>query len=104
MLSIIYLYIWRRTCIEMIKVKRVKSEVECGFCGYLFMQTRWWQVFCSSKCRKTVEKNAKSRVKVLEEKNRMLREKIERMEKNALDHSGGGSRSFRYDNEDQSQY
>lgn len=88
-------------------MKRVKSEVECAFCGKKFQQTRWWQVFCSRECKKTVEKTAKSRVKELEDENRFLRQRVKELETNELAHSLRSQgvmtqpKGFKYDDENQ---
>ena len=34
------------------RLKRTCSEVTCDVCGNVFMQLRWWQVFCSQDCRR----------------------------------------------------
>ena len=88
----------------MVSIKRVRSEVECEFCGKKFMQTRWWQVFCSRGCKKTVERTAKSEVKRLTDEVRFLRSEVERLSRNALVHSGTRKyvqEPFKYDNENQ---
>ena len=33
-------------------LKRTCSEATCDVCGKVFMQLRWWQVFCSQDCRR----------------------------------------------------
>ena len=89
----------------MLKIKRTNSEVECECCGRMFHQIRWWQAFCSTKCRRTVEKSAKQRVRILEEENRKLRERIDELENNAREHSrtsnGNPNPSFKYDDDNQ---
>ena len=72
----------------MLKVKRVKSEVECDVCGRRFMQTRWWQVYCSKECKKTLEKTAKSTLKKVMPELEYLRSRVKEYEKNELAHSG----------------
>ena len=34
------------------RLKRACSEVTCDVCGKVFIQLRWWQVFCSQDCRR----------------------------------------------------
>lgn len=84
----------------MLKVKRLKSEVECDVCGRRFMQTRWWQVYCSAKCRKELEKTAKSTLKTVLPELEYLRKRVRELERNALVHSAEQDR-FRYDDENQ---
>jgi len=72
----------------MIKgIKRPRSEVECEVCGITFMQTRWWQVYCSRGCKKTLEKTAKSTLKRVLPELVYLRARVKELEKNMLAHS-----------------
>ena len=84
-------------------LKRVRSEVSCDVCGKTFMQTRWWQVFCSRECKKMAEKTAKATLKKLLPELAYLRSRVKELENNALAHSGG-SKPFKYDDENQEYY
>jgi secreted trypsin-like serine protease len=72
-----------------VKLKRTRSEVECEFCGKSFMQTRWWQVYCSKKCLKESEKTAKATLKRVLPELGFLRNRVKELENNALDHFQG---------------
>jgi ribosomal protein L37AE/L43A len=82
------------------KIKRVKTEVECESCGRNFTQTRWWQVFCCRQCKKKAEKASLSEVRTLRMKVKDLRKQIEMTKDNVLVHSGKAV-TFRYDEENQ---
>ena len=84
----------------MTKIHRTRNEVECECCGKMFMQTRWWQVFCSQACKKNAERASLSEVRDLRLEVKMLKEKIEEMTNNALVHSGT-PKPFTYDGENQ---
>ena len=92
-------------------IKRANSEVQCGSCGKTFKQSRWWQVFCSRDCKKSVERIAKARVKVLEEELRICKDEKGRLSEaldNALAHiralergQGTSNGGYRYDDDNQ---
>jgi len=65
-------------------VKRPKSEIECEFCGKRFMQTRWWQVFCSRGCKEKSSATAKQEVRTL----RLEVEGLKKQLKEALKNEG----------------
>lgn len=84
-------------------IKRVNSEIRCEFCGNLFRQTRWWQVFCSKKCKESSSATAKSEVRDLRLEVERLRKRIKELENNAGTHSIG-QKKFTYDEENQDVY
>jgi hypothetical protein len=43
----------RKTSESATMIKRMCSEVECDVCGTKFVQSRWWQMYCSRKCATT---------------------------------------------------
>ena len=61
------------------KIKRSCSEATCDVCGKVFMQLRWWQVFCSQDCRRKnhVLKAVKASDALLEV--RQLRAEVDRL-------------------------
>ena len=61
------------------RLKRTCSEVTCDVCGNVFMQLRWWQVFCSQDCRRKnhVLKAVKASDALLEV--RQLRAEVDRL-------------------------
>ena len=61
-------------------IKKTKTEIECDFCGVKFMQSRWWQVYCSRKCREALEKTAKAEMKKLLPEVQYLRRKVKELE------------------------
>ena len=73
----------------MYKVQRVNQEIECEVCGTRFKQTRWWQVFCSKKCKKMAEKTAKATLKKVLPELAYLRSRVKELENNALAHFEG---------------
>lgn len=71
------------------QLKRIRSEVQCEFCGKLFMQSRWWQAYCSKGCLKNSEKTAKATLKKVLPELEYLRKRVKELENNALDHFQG---------------
>ena len=67
-------------------LKRINVEVSCEFCGKTFKQTRWWQVFCSRKCKESSSATAKSEVRTLRLEVGRLQKRIKELEGNDLDH------------------
>ena len=84
----------------MVKIKRTKGEILCEFCGKMFMQRRWWQVFCSRQCKDDSSAAAKSEVRSLRLEVESLRKQLEDALRNAGTHSGAPS-PFKYDDENQ---
>ena len=81
-------------------ISRHKTEVLCELCGKTFMQTRWWQVFCSKVCKEKSSAVAKQEVRTLRAEVASLRLQLKEALINAGTHSER-SRSFRYDDENQ---
>ena len=84
-------------------LKRINVEVSCEFCGKTFKQTRWWQVFCSRRCKESSSATAKSEVRTLRLEVERLQKRIKELEGNAGTHSGG-PKPFKYDDENQDIY
>lgn len=82
------------------KLKRIRGEIECEFCGKKFMQTRWWQVFCSKKCKESSSATAKSEVRSLRLEVENLKKQLQEALNNAGTHSSE-PKSFKYDDENQ---
>ena len=88
-------------------LKRINVEVSCEFCGKTFKQTRWWQVFCSRRCKESSSATAKSEVRDLRAEVQKLRLRIKELENNAGTHSGTRKyepKPFKYDDENQDVY
>ena len=79
-------------------LKRINVEVSCEFCGKTFKQTRWWQVFCSRRCKESSSATAKSEVRTLRLEVERLQKRIKELEGNAGTHS---VKPFKYDDESQ---
>lgn len=90
----------------MYKVKRINQEIACEVCGTVFKQTRWWQVFCSKKCKNEVESESRKKLRDAIQTIKELEAKILILEDNARRHlqSSGSSKPFKYDNENQDIY
>ena len=84
----------------MYKVQRVNQEIECEVCGTRFKQTRWWQVFCSKKCKNEVESEARKKLRDALQTIKELEEKVLILEQNARRHLDGPG-PFKYDDENQ---
>jgi hypothetical protein len=84
----------------VLKVEHKKSEVECEFCGKRFMQNRYWQVFCSRKCKENSSATAKSEVRTLRLEVKELRFRLQEALNNVGTHNQG-STTFKYDDESQ---
>ena len=82
-------------------LKRINVEVSCEFCGKTFKQTRWWQVFCSRRCKESSSATAKSEVRTLRLEVERLQKRIKELEGNAGTHS---VKPFKYDDENQEYY
>ena len=92
----------------MLNIKRTKSEVSCELCGKKFMQTRWWQVFCSNVCKQKSSSTAKQEVRTLREENKRLLKEVENLKQEVLElrsnagtHSKAPNTSFKYDDDNQ---
>jgi hypothetical protein len=83
---------------------RTKSVAQCELCGKEFMQTRWWQVFCSKVCRKNSDMTAKFELRKLRLKVQSLEEEVRLLKDNSVVHPGDSSGRFTYDGEDQSKW